>query len=363
MAKNKERGSKRTALRTVMAVRFSALGDVVMTIPVLYSACRCYPDVKFVMLTRPSMTGVFVNAPANLVVEGVDVNQTYSGLGGLRRLLADMVEKHGVDAMVDLHDVLRTKMLRAFCRMRGIPVAKLDKGRADKRALTRRSGKIMLPVASSLSRYRDAFARMGLPVNDCFEGLFGRDGSGDPSLYSGVAPAQRPEGEKWVGIAPFAAHEGKIYPPEKMEEVIARLARRSDVRIFIFGGGGTEKKTAEEWERNYLGVTSLCGKKLGFHVELSLLSHLDVVVSMDSANMHLASVVNTPVVSIWGATHPYCGFTGWHQSDDLMLQAPLPCRPCSVFGNKPCRRHDRMCLLAIRPDAVYAKVEQIIGKK
>jgi len=354
MAKNK-------LPRTVMAVRFSALGDVVMTIPVLYSACRCHPDVKFVMVTRPSMTGVFVNAPANLVVEGADVTRTYAGLGGLRRLVAHMVEKHGIDAMVDLHDVLRTKVLRAFCRLRDIPVAKLDKGRAAKRALTRRSGKIMLPVASSITRYREAFGRIGLPVDDCFDGLFGRDGHGDPALYSAVAPAQRPAGQKWVGIAPFAAHEGKIYPPEKMEEVIARLAARGDVRIFIFGGGGSEKKTAEEWEHKHPCVTSLCGKKSGFHVELSLLSHLDAMITMDSANMHLASIVNTPTVSIWGATHPYCGFTGWHQSEDMMLQAPLPCRPCSVFGNRPCRRHDRMCLKAIRPDAIYSKVVQIIG--
>lgn len=347
--------------RTVIAVRFSALGDVAMTIPVLYSACMCHRATQFVMVTRKAFTGVFVNKPDNLTVVGVDfADSRYKGPMGMRRLIADLADRYNPDTLVDLHDVLRTKLMRLFCRLRGIRVSSIDKGRADKRALTRQSGKKMQPLTSSVERYRDTFARAGIAVDMCFRSIFGDGRKGDPALFSAVAPAERPAGQKWIGIAPFAAHEGKIYPPAKMEQVVAMLSKRGDTRIFIFGGGGREKEIAEAWENKYPAVTSLCGKRLGFGVELSLLSHLDAAITMDSGNMHLASVAGATTVSVWGATHPYCGFTGWRQSDDNIVQEPLPCRPCSVFGNRPCRRGDYLCLNAITPDAIYAKVAEII---
>ena len=94
----------------------------------------------------------------------------------------------------------------------------------------------------------------------------------------------------------------------------------------------------------------------GMRDELILMSHLDVMVSMDSANMHLASIVGTPVVSIWGATHPFAGFMGWGQPPENAVQLDLPCRPCSIYGNKPCLRGDYSCLKNISPDQVVDRI-------
>lgn len=341
---------------TVIAVRFSALGDVAMTIPVLYSACLCYPLTRFVMVTRPQMTGMFVNAPANLVVVGVDTKTgQYAGLSGMRRLMADLAAQYSPSALIDLHDVLRTKALRLFARMRGLKVATINKGRSHKRALTRRYAKVMLPLTSSRARYREAFYKAGYPIDLKFDGLYGDGGHAPDADYAAIT-APKPQGLNWVGIAPFAAHEGKIYPLDKMERVIAMVAERGDCRIFIFGGGGREQEVAEGWEAKYPGVTSLAGKRYGFKAELALLSHIDVIATMDSANMHLAALTRTPTISVWGATHFYCGFKGWRQSEGDMVQLPLPCRPCSVFGNKKCYRGDMLCLTGIRPDAIYDKI-------
>ena len=93
------------------------------------------------------------------------------------------------------------------------------------------------------------------------------------------------------------------------------------------------------------------------------MSHLELMVSMDSANMHLASLVNTPVVSIWGATHPYTGFMGWNQKLENAVQVDLPCRPCSIFGNKPCLRGDYACLNSITPDMVFSKVKAVLNNR
>ncbi|RZL98110.1 MAG: glycosyl transferase family 1, partial [Pedobacter sp.] len=90
-------------------------------------------------------------------------------------------------------------------------------------------------------------------------------------------------------------------------------------------------------------------------------STLNVMISMDSANMHLASLQGIPVVSIWGGTHPFLGFYGWRQPLANAIQIDLPCRPSSVFGNKQCPVHGAAgCMQDITPQMIYEKVMSII---
>ena len=93
------------------------------------------------------------------------------------------------------------------------------------------------------------------------------------------------------------------------------------------------------------------------------MSHLDVMLSMDSANMHLASLVATPVVSVWGATHPYAGFMGWNQNPENVIQIPLECRPCSIFGQKACLRGDYACMNRIAPETIVEQIEKNLKPK
>lgn len=348
--------NKQLKYKTVLIARFSALGDVAMTVPVVYSACRAYPDVRFVFVTRPSMTSIFVDAPTNLVLEGADVKGQYTGVNGMRRLVAELVAEYKPDVFVDLHNVLRTKLMSIFLGLRGIATYRVFKPRAQRRALTRPHNKVMLPLTSQRERYRETFAKAGLPFEENFNGLFGGRAKAPAEFYA-VITAPRAAGECWIGIAPFAAHDGKVYPPELMEKVVEMLAG-SGTRIFLFGGGAQEAEILDGWAARYPGVTSLAGKKYGFKAELALLNHLDAMLSMDSGNMHLAAIASAPTLSIWGATHPYCGFKAWRQTDEDTIQLPLECRPCSVFGNKPCQRGDKLCLTAIKPETVVSRVRE-----
>lgn len=356
-ASNKENNPRR--LRNVLIARFSAIGDVAISIPVVYSVCRCYPDVNFIMVTRPTMVSIFVNPPANLTLLGIDVKGDYKGIKGMRRLFNEMRRDYNIDAFVDLHEVLRTHVLRLLCRLHGIPTTRIHKGRGHKRALTRRHNKVMLPLISSSARYRAAFFQMGLPLQERFDGLFD-GGKGDISQLAEVTGPKQ-GGETWIGIAPFAKHKGKIYPPELMEKVVAEFAGRPVTKVFLFGGGEEERQILARWAEKYPAATSLAEKRYGFGRELALLSHLDVMVSMDSANMHLAALVGVPVASVWGATHPYCGFKGWRQPESNAIQLSMTCRPCSVFGNKPCHRGDYLCLSGIPPQVIIDKVNQLIN--
>lgn len=343
-----------------LALRFSALGDVAMTIPALYSACRAHKDDTIVMVTRRSMAGLFVNKPDNLIVEGIDLGE-YKGVGGMIRLWKTMRQRYGINAVVDLHDVLRTKILRVIARINRVPVYHIDKGRGEKKRLTRRSNKIMLPLKHSIERYRDTLAKASLSCDGEFDGLFDREPV-DPKIYAAITEPKQP-GEVWIGIAPFAKHEGKIYPVNLMEQVLRELSGRKGTKVFLFGGGPYEQKILNEWARKYPSTVSLAGKRYGFPVELALLHDLDAVITMDSANMHMAAIAGAPVVAVWGATHPYCGFGGWRVPEGNNIQLPMPCRPCSVFGNKPCIHGDRHCMANIRPTVITARVDTIIGCK
>lgn len=340
--------------RNILITRFSALGDVAMTIPVVYSACAANPDVRFIFVTRSHAARLFVNRPDNLEVVGVDLD-SYRGIGGMIRLASELRNKYSVTDYADLHDVVRTKILRLCMRIAGIPVRHLNKGKRGRRALTREKNKVFLPLVSMRMRYREVFHSLGLSYKDSFNGLF--DTPPSPEVFA-EASAPKNDGEIWIGIAPFARHAGKIYPADMMEKVVARLSTRPGYRIFLFGAGTEEMNTLGRWSLKYDNAVSLASLSLGLDNELRLLYYCDAVISMDSANMHLASLTGTRVVSVWGATHPYCGFMGWRQKKDDAVQLDMVCRPCSVFGDKPCRFGDYHCMHGITPDHILSVLDR-----
>lgn len=351
---------QRNKPQRVLVTRFSAIGDVAMTVPVVYSVCRANPLTRFVMVTRPSMASMMINRPDNLTVHAADVSHDYKGLAGMRRLLREVEKAHGpFDAMADLHNVIRTIMLGAMLRLKGARVCRINKARSHRRALTRSRNKILLPLTPQTARYTEVFNRLGLEAPaDGFTSIWGEGLKGDPQLFAEVTPPKA-AGERWIAVAPFAKHRGKIYPPEQMRRVVESLAADRRNRIFLFGGGDEEREILAPWTSER--VISMADKRRGFAVELALLSHIDVMVSMDSANMHLASLAGVPVVTVWGATHPYCGFRGYGQTDATAVQLSMTCRPCSIFGNKPCRRGDYHCLAGISHSAITDKVNSLLN--
>lgn len=339
----------------VLVARFSALGDVAMSVPVVYSACHANPDCEFFFLTKIHAASLFVNTPANLTVVGIDTS-AYEGIPGIRRLASELKAKHGIEAFADLHDVLRTKLLRFFLGLSGIRCRHIHKGRRGKKALTRARRKLFLPLTSTRMRYREVFHALGLSYSDSFDGIF----AGSPPSQDDFSEASSPKkpGETWIAIAPFAGHPGKIYPPELMERVIESLSKRQGYRIFLFGAGQKETNMIGRWAMKYDNIVNMGALSTGIPAELALMYWCDAMISMDSANMHLASLAGTRVVSVWGATHPYCGFLGWRQKKEDSVQLDMVCRPCSVFGDKPCRFGDCHCMHGIPPKMILDTLDR-----
>ena len=348
MAQNKE-----PKYRNILLVRFSAIGDVAMTVPVITSLAKAYPDRRFTMLSNVRFAPFFAGMPQNVSFIGVDLKKDYHGFGAMLKLFFRLRKNH-FDAMADLHGVLRTTALTIFFRLFFTKVCRIDKDRRSRKRLTRQKNKDLTPRLTSFDRYRIVIEKLGFGFNMDFRSIFGEE-KADLSSVKDIV------GEKdctWVGIAPFAAHKGKIYPLYLMEEVVSQIDSACLCRQFVFAYG-KERSLVEEWAQKYRSV-EVIDTRLGLEGELALISNMEVMLAMDSSNMHLASITATPVVSIWGATHPVAGFLGWGQKPDDCIQLDLPCRPCSIYGKKECIYGDYRCLTGIDPDAVFAKVKRYL---
>ena len=346
----------------LLVIRFSAMGDVAMVVPVVWSLARQYPDLRITVLSRGFARPFFDSLAPNVGFMEADLKKEYHGIKGLNALYRRLTAKQ-FTAIADLHSVLRSEYLRMRFNMGSCRVAHIDKHRKGRRQLTATNNKQLTPQPTSFQNYADVFAQLGYPVDIQFRSIFGND-KGAPSLLPPTPHFSSLTSHLNIGIAPFAAHEGKTYPPRLMQQVVERLvSQHPGARLYLFGRGPQEDQYFSEWSQRYPPCVHVSQHLTSLRQELVLISHLDVMLSMDSSNMHLASLTGTPVVSVWGATHPYAGFMGWGQSEENAVQLPLDCRPCSIFGQKPCRRGDYACLTNIKPDTIIERINNVLLTK
>jgi len=309
------------------------MGDVAIAASVMKEVAAQNLDKHFVFATRSLYAPFFDDIP-NLEVFPVCFTEKYKGLKGLFGLYKDLLKNFEVDTIVDLHEVLRSKLLTLFfiLSFRKIKISTIDKGRKEKSSLCRAKNGNRTPLKSTWQRYVDAFQQLGVKT-----------------VINPIPIPYNSENVRRIGVFPFAQHRGKVYPNELLEKVIEML--NANYEIYLFGGGKNEQEICEKWQEKYGNVHSIVGK-YSLKEELSFISGLDVIISMDSAGMHLASLCNIPCASIWGSTHPYSGFVGLGQENNPQIQLDLPCRPCSVYGNKRCKYESYMCLYAITPENI-----------
>lgn len=318
----------------ILAYRFSAFGDVVMAAGILREIQAQNPHSEVLFLSREQYR-IFFEGIENVRFIGINLDE-YKGVPGLFRLFRYLTETYHPDAVADLHDVLRTKLLSKLFKRKGIPVAIINKGKKDKEELTDVKNLHKKPLKRTVERYADVFRDLGLKVS-----------------LSHRLPDKGSTGEG-IGFAPFAQHEGKMLSMEKSEELLRLLSRKE--KVYLFGGGAYETGILQSWAQKYPNTYCVAGAHT-LEEELNFIAGLRVMVSMDSANMHLASFTGTRCVSVWCATHPYAGFLGYGQSqEDVVEQEDLTCRPCSVFGNKKCFRGDYACKTELNLSRVLQRV-------
>ena len=338
----------------IIILRFSAMGDVAMVASVLREFSIQNPEAELVMVSRQLFEPFFQDIK-NLTFHAIQPKNEHKGISGLFSLYKEL-KKYQPVAVADLHDNLRSRMLSLFFRFAGIKIRRIDKGRAEKKDLTRPVNKILKQLKPTVQRYADVFRSLGFSLK-----LSNELQNFKKPLPAAAIELFKDNSKNVIGISPFAQHIFKVYPLQKMEIVIEKL-NQLNYRLLIFGGGKEEKNTADAWASKYANVNSIVAK-FTLAEELDIISNLDLMLTMDSSGMHMASLMGIRVVSVWGPTHPFAGFLGYGQTYEDCIQLEHVNRPNSIYGNKPFSDTDETGMNAIEPDIIVQKIVEITNGK
>ena len=337
----------------IVVMRLSAMGDVAMLVPVLRGLFEAQPELKVTLVSRPFFEPLFDEFD-RLEFFGVDLQERHKGLAGLFRLYKDL-KRSKPDGFADLHNVLRSKVVGLLFRLSGKPVAVLNKGRAEKKALTRKQNKILKPLKHTTERYAEVFHRLGFA---CQPIASQKSRLPLPLEIREFLPADRRKA--WIGLAPFASFPGKTYPLNQMKELCLLLSK--DYEVLLFSAPGKETETISDWENPAGGIYSM--RHLGsLQNELIVIGQLDLMISMDSANGHLAANFGVEVCTIWGLTHPYAGFGPVGQDERHWVLPDLdrfPLIPTSIYGNKVPDGYEKV-MSTMSPESIYARVKTLLS--
>ncbi len=344
-------------LQHIVIFRLSAMGDVAMTVPVIRALVEQHPNIRVTVVSRPFFKPFF-KGMQRVDFYPVDVKKKHKGFLGLIRLYRD-IKKIKPDYFADFHNVLRAQIVRTLCKLSGVPTAALDKGRAAKKALTRAENKVFQPVQTMVENHLQTLSKLGFSVavqHPTFPAV--------PNLAPELEEYSKEAGKMWIGIAPFAQYDSKVYPLDLMQKVVDELAEQENNLIFLFGGGEKEIALLNQLKRDNYNVIVMAGK-VKLEVEMNLIQHLDVMLSMDSGNAHIAAMLGVKVVTLWGATHPYAGFAPFNQPLEYCLTADrekYPLLPTSVYGNKKVEGYED-AMRTIDPSLVCNKVMAVAAGK
>lgn len=323
-----------------------------MTVPVLRAFAKTYPDVTITMVSRPFFRPFFDDIP-NLEFLAFDAKGRHKGFFGLLKLFGEL-KSAKIEAFADLHNVLRSQIVRALFTLSGKKTAAVDKGKAEKRALTRAENKIFKPLTPMTERHLEVFSKLGFPI-DLSQPEFPPKKTLSPEV---LQITEIKETYKWIGIAPFAQHDGKVYHIDLMQQTIALLSKRTNYKIFLFGGGKKEIEILEKFASEAENAIVVAGK-INFEQELELISNLDLMLSMDSGNAHIAAMYGVETITLWGATHPFAGFAPFHQPMENALvsdRSQFPKLPTSVYGNKYVEGYED-AMRTILPETIVEKIK------
>ncbi len=344
-------------IKHIAVIRLSAMGDVAMTVPVIKAFVDQNPDVQITFVTRPFFKPFFDDIP-NLNFFAVDLKKHHKGFIGLLRLFSDL-KQLDVDAVADLHNVLRSKIVRNLFALSGKKAAFTDKGRAGKQALTRSKNKVFKSLKMMVERHIETFQKLGFSI-DLSHSKFPVKSILSKSILN---ISGEKDNLKWIGIAPFAQYQSKVYPQDLMQIVIDELTKNSAYKIFLFGGGNKEIEILNAFAKGKQNVINAAGK-ISFQEELQLISNLDVMLSMDSGNAHIAAMLGVNTITLWGATHPYAGFSPFNQPMENCLVSDrklYPLLPTSVYGNKKVEGYED-AMRTISPEKIVNSIQSQLAR-
>ena len=345
-----------TSTKTLV-IRFSSIGDIVLSTPLLRVLRTRYPNGQIDYVTRAEY--------AELVKSNQNLNHTYEfdaseGFEGLR-ILKKKIKDQRYDLIVDIHDSLRSKYLRS---LHGPQVAVVNKRVMQRSMLVNFKKNVYKEVIPVADRYIEAVKDLGI-INDGKglelhipdETLFGVSGK--------LATLKLNQYEKVIGLCPGARHFTKRWPPERFARVGAACAQKAGSKILLFGG--TEDETICNQicldinsQAGSERASSFCGH-LGLLETAAAMQYCDVVITNDTGLMHIATAMHRKIIAIFGSTVREFGFFPHDPEAVVLEETGLDCRPCSHIGRSKCPEKHFKCMLDIQPDEVYSRAKALLG--
>lgn len=346
----------------LLVIRFSAMGDVALLTPALIAIVAKYPGIQINVITRGNYAPFFFNIP-NVHVIGVNLRK-YKNPLGFWRLYKEIDKLGPFDKIIDLHSSVRSRILTWVYQWRKVPGFRINKGRKEKEAQIRKKNKILKPLEHTVERYLKVFEKAGLPAPPRKGPWINVDPDSKiyASEYFKSLGLQRKGDALWIGFAPFAGHRLKEWPLYKCQNLVKLIVREFNAKLFLFGSN-EEKTKLEEISQGLENCHIISGGKLGMRGEIGIMDRMDVVIGMDSSNVHVAALLKKPVIGLFGTTHPYSGFGPYGQEESGVIQVDLPCRPCTIFGNSTCFRKDFACMELIDPSDIIKRMQEIVSLK
>ena len=317
-----------------------------MTVPVISILRSTHPEIKITLLTTKFFSILYNQIPEIDFLYFEPKHKTWRGLFSLSR----KINKINPDFIIDLHDVLRTKILRLFLINKLGNTVVVNKGRKEKKLLIR--GIKSEPLKSMHLRYAETFEALNIKIN-----------IDDFSYYKKIKITNRnyafSSNDKLIGIAPFARHQCKEYSTSNIINFIDSLDK--SWQVLIFGAPGNEEQK----------IIKLCNNESNRHVissnynleeQMAIMSNLDVMISMDSANGHIASLFGIDVITIWGATHPNSGYGPLNQPKENSIVPDLnkfPDLPVTIYGSN-CPADYVEAINTIKCERILERLNKII---
>ncbi len=339
----------------VLITCFSSISNVAAIVPQLYGLTCDYSEHEFIVLSRSFLRPLF-DKLNNVTFVGGDIRGAHKTPMGVYRLFKELKAMRP-DVVLDMQRSWRTKMIARLFMLFGTKTLAIGFASVEQEMLIKRGAEKYHPIPTIFDRQARLYAKIRLKVNDVFEKLY------EPSAEqkAKIVGLYGEKEERWIGIAPFSMARGKTLPFRKMKNIIAYFDKQPNTKISLFVAGEMENELLADWQSLYENVYAV-HTNLQLDDELALMNQLDVMVSMDSANMHLASLMAVPVVSVWGASHHYSGFLGWKQSAENCVGVDFSCRPCTAHSDKKCKYGDYRCLESLHSSKIIEVIEQNLEK-
>lgn len=321
---------------SILVIRFSAIGDVALSIPVLKNVITQNRDIEIYMLTKKNHEVFFRNIPSVHVIVYDDVN--HSGIIGLYRFWKQYIRHLPITHIADLHNVIRSKLILFFYFFSTIKKAVIEKDRKEKNNAIANKTIQSKVLKHSAERYADVFRNLGFScaLQDRSETIM-------------VSPKTKYN----IGFAPFSKHNTKNISASKIAAILEALQKDIRFQIYLLCAP-SERNAIQNYCNNQVQFFT---SNSTFEEEFLQLNQLDFILCTDSANMHMASLHKIPTLTIWGGTHPNMGFSSYYTTNTNFMH-DIACRPCSIYGSNTCPLQHYNCMNQIDVNALMANVYQ-----